>query len=238
VAALPPAAAATPTHASTPTFTLSATATVTLLATEAPTHTPTPTATETASTTPSNSPRPTSTSTWTPSLTVAPAPTFTLSGTVFFDYNGNGVRDAGEPPIPGASIRVGTHSATSAQDGTYSTRGIPAGNRQVRVLADGFRYLSLSLASFQRIDQPVNLAIRGNTWHDLGLMQGFLTLPFRCGTNLMQSIYVDLDATSGVRDWAGGSFTWDGHLGIDYDMPIGQTIVAPAPGTVIEAEGG
>jgi hypothetical protein len=104
-------------------------------------------------------------------------PKFTLSGTVLFDHNGNGAQDAGEPPIPGASLRVGGLSATSAQDGTYNIQGIPAGNQPVRVSAAGFRYHSLSLAAFQPIDQPVNVAVKGNTRHDLGLMQGFLTLP-------------------------------------------------------------
>jgi murein DD-endopeptidase MepM/ murein hydrolase activator NlpD len=69
-------------------------------------------------------------------------------------------------------------------------------------------------------------------------MQGFLTLPFPRGTQFVQSLYVDLDPGPGARDWSGGSFTRNGHLGIDYDMPTGQTLVAAAPGVVVEAEAG
>jgi murein DD-endopeptidase MepM/ murein hydrolase activator NlpD len=157
---------------------------------------------------------------------------------VFFDYNGNGVQDGDEPPIPDAKVQVGGLTAVSAADGTYSLKNVPHGRRAVAVSAEGFRYVSLSLGAFQASGRPVSLEVDGDKEYDLGLMQGFLTLPFARGTQFTQSIYVDLDPGPGVRDWSGGSLTWDGHLGIDYDMPTGQTLVAAAPGVVVEAEGG
>lgn len=39
-----------------------------------------------------------------------------------------------------------------------------------------------------------------------------------------------------LRDWKGGTHTTDQHFGTDYLFPIGQDIVAVAPGTVIEVE--
>jgi murein DD-endopeptidase MepM/ murein hydrolase activator NlpD len=157
---------------------------------------------------------------------------------VFFDYNGNGIRDEGEPPIPGAKVQVGSLTATTGPDGNYTIKGVPRGRQQVRLSAPGFRYISLSVEAFQPAERPVGITVEKDTHRDWGLMQGFLTLPFKCGTKYVQSIYVDLDPGPGVRDWSGGSFTKDGHLGIDYDMPEGQVIVAAAPGLVIEAEGG
>jgi murein DD-endopeptidase MepM/ murein hydrolase activator NlpD len=50
--------------------------------------------------------------------------------------------------------------------------------------------------------------------------------------------YVDLDLSPRIKDWKGGRRVGhDNHLGIDYDMPEGQMILAAAPGVVIEAEG-
>jgi len=69
--------------------TLTPTPIVTLMATATPfpTSTPTPSPTLTAT------PTPLPTSTPTPTAIPTPVPTFTLSGVVFFDYNGNGDRD-------------------------------------------------------------------------------------------------------------------------------------------------
>ena len=232
VAAMPsaiPTAMAAPTPIATPTVTPAPTATA--KSTPTPTSTSAPTAT------------PTPTSTPTSTATATSAPTYALSGLIFFDYNGNGVQDGGEPPIPGASIRVGSLGTTSAQDGTYAIRGIPAGKRQVRVSAAGFRYLSLSPAAFQPIDQAVSITIKGNTQRDLGLMQGFLTLPFRCGTSINFIIYVDVDPGMSFRDWRGSdgsdyvkerSFL-NGHLGTDFAVAENLPVLAAAPGKVIEA---
>ena len=184
---------------------------------------------------------------------VDPIPTlpliFTLSGTVFFDYNGNGVQDGGEPPIPGASIRVGSLSTTTAQDGIYAIQGVTAGIQQVRVSADGFRYLSLSVAAFQPVDRPVNVAIKGNTRHDLGLMQGFLTWPFPPGTQYTRNdafgrdSVVDRNPSLGQIEpydpaipvgCSGGVCVVDNHSGIDIGTDVGVHFMAAAPLRVVD----
>lgn len=219
--------AATLTAQPTETPTPPATSTATPTATSAPTQTATPTET----------PEPTATPTPTPTGTPTPLPTFTLSGVVFFDYNGNGVRDEGEPPIPGATVQVGSLIATTGADGVYTLERVPRGNQQVRLSAPGFRYTALSLEAFQSSERPISVTVNGDIQRDWGMMQGFLTLPVKCGAPVEYLTFVDLDLGPGMRDWQGGNNTGkDNHYGIDYVMPEGQPIIASAPGIIVEAE--
>ncbi|WP_165488587.1 MULTISPECIES: SdrD B-like domain-containing protein [Dyella] len=57
-----------------------------------------------------------------------------LGGAVYFDQNGNGVRDAGEPGIPGVTITLNgpvSHTVTTQADGSYQFTGLVAGNYTV-----------------------------------------------------------------------------------------------------------
>ncbi len=225
-----------PTAFPTEATSIASTLTATSLPTNIPTATPTLAPTRTA--TPTDTPTPTQTPTATPVV-------YTISVLDFFDYNGNGMPDSGEPPLAGIINRTQGLECTAGEDGTCTLGSLPAGRYHLAV-ADGrdvpdyerMRYILPSLSEVRAIDQGLPIAVNGDTQVLVPLAQGFLTLPFKCGTDFVQSIYVDLDPGPGVRDWSGGSFTWNGHLGIDYDMPVGQTIVAAAPGLVIEAEGG
>jgi len=38
------------------------------------------------------------------------------------------------------------------------------------------------------------------------------------------------------RDWRGGRFTYDGHLGTDFAVPVGTPVAAAAPGIVLRTE--
>ena len=184
-----------------------------------------------------------------PTATAAPptpVPTYTVSGTVFFDYNGDGLRDEGEPPIEGVPIRVAGLSTTSGPDGRYSLAGVPAGRQRVQVesptqeTATAFRYMSSSVKAFQSIDEPIIVQVADDAELDVALMQGFLTLPLTCEAPLSEPpCWVDLDFGPGVTDWQGGSRTCrDNHYGIDYVTPAGQAVVAAAPGFIVEAEVG
>lgn len=58
--------------------------------------------------------------------------TATIGGVKFNDLNGNGVRDAGEPGLPGVTIRVtdaagGVRTLTTDATGAFSFTGLPAG---------------------------------------------------------------------------------------------------------------
>lgn len=56
----------------------------------------------------------------------APANLESVQGTVFKDVNGNGVRDSGEPAMPGVDVTDGSVWATTGADGTYTLQIDPA----------------------------------------------------------------------------------------------------------------
>jgi lysophospholipase L1-like esterase len=61
-------------------------------------------------------------------------PTFPVSGFVFYDANGNGVRDAGEDgTVPGVIVRFGSAFGQSAAEGRFTVAGVPEGPRTAAV---------------------------------------------------------------------------------------------------------
>lgn len=168
-------------------------------------------------------------------------PTYTLSGTVFFDYNGNGVRDGGEPPIEGVPVRVAGLSTTSGPDGGYSLAGVPGGTQHVYLEsptpdpATAFRYVNRFLGwvdipayemhgvalpaqrvpdtQISPIDHPVTIAVNSHRTLDFALMQGFLTLPFRRSQVAQPFIFNYFDII-GVRLFDQDHDFWSTHDGI------------------------
>lgn len=58
--------------------------------------------------------------------------TASVVGTVFADWNGNGVLDAGDAPLEGIPMRIGAGNVTtSGRDGQFSFLNVPAGERDV-----------------------------------------------------------------------------------------------------------
>jgi hypothetical protein len=72
-------------------------------------------------------------------------------------------------------VQVGSLTATTGPDGSYTLKGVPRGKQQVRLSAPGFRYISLSVEAFQPAERPVTVTVEKDTRRDWGLMQGFLT---------------------------------------------------------------
>jgi hypothetical protein len=160
-----------------------------------------------------------------------------LFGVVFFDHNGDGSQQPNEPGIAGASVSVGNQSTSSYCNGVYYFRNLPDGSHSLVVTADGFRYLSLSRSDFEPIGTPVLATVSGNTQQDVGLMQGFLTLPYSYGTTYNIGEYFDYDPEYGKYLWWNGqqgSGAWRNHVGTDLGVSVnGVPVVAPAPGEVI-----
>jgi hypothetical protein len=124
-------------------FTVSSSATPTPAPTPAPAATPTPAPTAT--------PTPTSSATAppTPTPTALPIGSPSISGTAYQDPDRDGVRDLGEPPMPGQVIELrgatGNLIATHLTDagGGYAFSGLAAGTYQVLFGDEAWRALRL-----------------------------------------------------------------------------------------------
>jgi hypothetical protein len=79
--------------------------------------------------------------------------------------------------------------------------------------------------------------------NNFGLMQGYYTFPFEIGSKPIVSNYVDMDKTmcpkgsdphfcDDVRDWQGGTITYDDHTGKDYRINTGTHVLSASPGEV------
>lgn len=181
----------------------------------------------------------------TPTPSSSPVPTHTLSGTVFFDYNGNGSRDEGEEALEGVIVRSGESITKSLADGSYMLESIPQGETQLEIAKDGFPFVALSLAQVLTADS-IPLNITGNTQFDMGLMQGWMTLPFEAEGDALICNYVDLDYQLGsVRTYSdehshpfpNGPNIDDNHQGVDWLADKDTPIRAVGPGVVIEVDG-
>ena len=210
-----------------------------------------------------------------PTPTVVPLPS--LSGRVFFDYNGNGLQDAGEPGIRDVPVCIDSLDsglcATSGADGSYSIplASVPGGTHDVYVQsptdepATAFRYINkwngpvvipaykmngvqvpeqhLNDTEVLPIDRSLEVIVgEDDVDMDVALMQGFLTMPFRCAD--VSKIYdyhgfdrdprvgfvVDYRGDTTISHHPGEPGTGDQHDGHDWFVPVGTFLVASAPG--------
>jgi hypothetical protein len=187
-----------------------------------------------------------------------------LSGRLFFDYNGNGVQDAGEPAISGSLIQLKDNAGRiiieglTDSSGDYRLEDIRTGEYKLHIGVDQFgdkkfRYMCRSSSELRVVDDDYEVALHGDSNRmDVGLSEGSLTLPFRKDAQFSRPSpfgmtgMVDVDRRPGfVRSYDPEhvkpcAYTqippWvcDQHDGIDYCFPVGTDIVAAAPGTVME----
>ena len=161
-----------------------------------------------------------------------------LFGVVFFDYNGDGLQQENEPGIIGASVSVGSESTSSQCRGVYYFRNLPDGTYSLTVMAPGFRYLSVSRSDFKPAGTPLQVQVNGRTKQDVGLMQGFLTLPYHRATIWYIQEYFDYDPEYYKYLWWNlerGTGIRRNHSGTDLGVyENGAPVVAPAPARVRE----
>jgi hypothetical protein len=177
---------------------------------------------------------------------------FTLNGTVFHDYNGDGTKEEREPGIPEVSLNIGRRIVTTNSTGFYEI-SLPQGEYTLWIQypprghnLQPFRYINISREEYKTIDKTILIKIDGDVIYDLALMQGFLTLPF--GKDTVFTItqissdyplgiihYVDRSNKEKVyMDWSGGGRTYDQHPGTDFVIKENTPILSAAPGTVLE----
>lgn len=206
---------------------------------------------------------PTKSTTVTSELTAASSSTSTqvvqlasLQGRLFFDYNGNGKQEAGEPAVAGALVqlkdRAGTVIAETFTDssGDYKLEDIKTASYRLCFGVDQFSdkrltYMCTSPDEFRAVTDDYSLSIRESTRMDVGLMEGFLTLPLALNTTYRVGRFYDWDPTVGrVKWWNGKAYNWtnaqgkgadDNHTGTDFDAREGAQVVAPAPGAILSA---
>ena len=171
---------------------------------------------------------------------------------MFFDYNGNGVQDGEEPPVVGASVQlkddVGNMVAESLTDssGDYVLEDVRTGSYKLHVEADKkFRYMCRSTDEFTAVSEGYNVQLDRTQTADIGLMEGFLTLPFPKSV----PIYVDVKRGDYFDHDPGlGAIWWDGekwppfnppkhgppnvHSGTDFFMRKGIELKAAVGGVV------
>ncbi len=172
-----------------------------------------------------------------------PTATFRLYGKIFFDYNGNGTQEKGEPPVPNVVITLdGLNVTFTNSTGWYVISGVQEGTHRVRPFPSrNFRYMCESMDEFRLVTEYYNVTVRGDTRKDIGLMEGFLTLPFPnwLPITVDGSDYFDHDPGLDAI-WWDGSFHQaprphnppHTHPGTDFYMPTGTILSAAVSGTV------
>jgi len=170
-----------------------------------------------------------------------------LQGRLFFDYNGNGKQEDNEPSVSGAKVQLknylGNLVAEAATDssGVFKIEDVPVGNYMVFALADSkFHYMCRSAGEVTSVGDGYTMSLtEGLTQLNVGLMEGFLTLPFPKGIPINIEDYF-FHGNAPPRIW------WDGtklpgtgghnppwaHPEEDFLMPIGTELRAAMPGKI------
>jgi len=192
----------------------------------------------------------------TPSLTPTPAQTIEpLSTTpsdkvdlellLFHDYHGDGVKQDDEPVITDASFDVIDENGEKVLEGIegngngiYKLDDLVEGKKYSIQLTDAkYEYISLSNIEFVSVNDYDFIANQYAAKESLGLMEGFLTLPFKKGTGEYRSrLYVNISHDSKPKDWKEGVQTYQRgdykHTGTDLFIRQGTPVLATAPGNI------
>ncbi len=186
------------------------------------------------------------------SVTSKPVVVFKLFGKIFFDYNGNGIQEKDEPAVPNVAIALdGFNVTVTNSTGWYAITNVANGNHTIRPYPPrnftytygystrlaNFRYMCESDAEYRSVDDPYQVSVLNDTRKDIGLMEGFLTMPFPKGTvENYRRWYVDISDTSRPMDWRGGDWTYERpgyrHSGTDYMITKMTPVMAAAPGVI------
>jgi len=129
-------------------------------------------------------------------------PKYTVKGVTFHDYNGDGIHQEIEPLVPGVFLRFSaTDNVTTNEKGEYNlkldpgtyTLSIPNGDSVIGYHDQPFKGVSISKEDFKMIgDYSKTIDLENDLGYDIGLVQGFLTLPFRPDAKFLISDYLGI----------------------------------------------
>ena len=184
-----------------------------------------------------------------------------LHGRLFFDYNGNGKQDGEEPAVAGALVQLKDSSgntiaqALTDSSGDYRLEDMRTGLYKLHLGVEQFSdkqftHMCASPDQFRAITDDYDVSLEGTTSINIGLMEGFLTLPMSRDARYETDRFYDRDPDPDKYMWWNGRSGYDrnlkrgyspNHPGIDYYMEEGNPLLSPAPGIVDsigEDEGG
>ena len=175
----------------------------------------------------------------------APAPKYTISGAVFNDANGNGVKESGEAGLSGVTISL-SNGATAVSDanGTYSFSNVPTGSYVVTAPAQsGYTQTTPAsvnvtvtnaniTANFGYKPVPVLFSIGGTVFNDLN-QNGV----FDSGEPGIAGVTVYLNITTLATTDANGAYTFSGLSTGSYSVIAGSVdgLNLTTPGSVTVA---
>ncbi|TMK39212.1 MAG: hypothetical protein E6G56_11735, partial [Actinobacteria bacterium] len=166
------------------------------------------------------------------------APTYSVSGTMFNDLNGNGVKDAGEPGLSGWTVYAdlngngaldsGEPSATTAADGTYTITPINAGTMKIRTVAQSGWTATLPSAGYYPLTFSVTNGVpsANATGEDFGAYQ-----PATVSGKVQNASSVGLSGWTAFVDYNANGVLDSGEPSATTDSSGNYTISSVKPGT-------
>jgi len=176
-----------------------------------------------------------------------------LEGRLFFDYNGNGKQDGEEPAVAGALVQLKdyVYGKVVAETLTDSSGDYRFEDIKVRYSGMDYVYLHLSVGNsrlrymcrspgeFRAVTDDYGVPLQENVRMDIGLMEGFLTLPMSGKSRCEIDRFYDRNPDPDKYLWWNGRSGYDrglkrgwspNHRGIDYYIEEGEPLLAQAPG--------
>ena len=158
---------------------------------------------------------------------------YTLQGQLFFDYNGNGIQDAGEPAVQNTNVQIQDWNAQVIAQALTDSSGdykvdIPAGDYQLFIQPDeskpenpNFTHMCTSPSDLRAISNGYFLSVFADDVFNVGLMEGPFTQPFRSSTDYYVGCYYNWDSRS-KETLHSPYLWWNGQSGYNYELVYPQ----------------
>jgi len=164
---------------------------------------------------------------------------------LFHDYHGDGAKQDDEPFITDVMFDVRDDKGNKIlkeikgnDNGIYRLDDLKEGRNYRLEFSNEtimkYRHIAISNEKFVGIGDYEFIANPEKTRIELGLMNGYLTLPFRRGTYCPISDYFDRGGGVGWR----GHKSYRTHNGTDFPVESGKEVCSPASGKIIATEFG